>query len=230
MNIDSDNDERMTNAVMMSIKRRYVKNNTTSYNIADTKLWWWWVRRKNFGNQEKSRDIARRFFASFSSFATFPIMRLVCVFLFLTLKIVPGCSVSFDQWSPPCLPPQTFEQSSNIRLIVGGFASKSHLAWFGKQIISASCCYCKCLFPFFAFSPFPSFLNPCLFSPCTISNHPMRHCAFCGTDPNTWHFLASSQPRSQKPLLPPTSPLPSHYYFSHPTFGICGQITYFVNS
>ena len=34
---------------------------------------------KNFGNQEKSRDIARRFFASLSSFATFPIMPFVCV-------------------------------------------------------------------------------------------------------------------------------------------------------
>ena len=185
--------------------------------MTDRKLWWWWVRPKNFENQEKSRDIARRFFASFSSFATFPIMRLVCVFLFPSFSDIENRA-------------KHLSKAPTSGFIVGGFASKSHLAWFGKKIISASCCYCKCLLPFLAFSPFPSFLNPCLFSPCTISNHPMRHRAFCGTDPNTWHFLASSQPRSQKPLLPPTSPLPSHYYFSHPTFGICGQITYFVNS
>ena len=213
--------------MMMSIKRRYVK--TPQHHIT--------LRTQSCGDDEyveKTLGIRKSLETQLADslraslllprFQSCGLSVSFFFLLFLTFKIVPGCSVSCDQWSPPCLPPQTFEQSSNIRLIVGGFASKSQNLYFCILLLL------QVFVPFLRFFTISIFLEPLFVL--ALHHFQSSDAPLCFLRHGSQHLTLScqQQPRSQKPLLPPPSPLPSHYYFSHPTFGICGQITYFVNS
>ena len=158
-------------------------------------IWYWWYtftpslyvkawlaescddeHCKNFENQEKSRDIARRFFASLSSFATFPIMRFLCMFVlpsfcnllnhtmlicfFIKQNHLVGM-ISLTNW-----------HFSQFRTIGSHY---KHYSAFNSH--DSSVCdptrFCR-MFPLFL-----SFL-PCLFPLCSSNpNHPMRHRACC---------------------------------------------------